>query len=78
MAMKGAYQQIAWVIGVSAVLIALLAVWYNFAHSPATTPPTEATQATSSEAAPSPLTLEEQERINPDNVNAMNPVAVMT
>jgi cyclophilin family peptidyl-prolyl cis-trans isomerase len=77
MAMKGAYQQIGWVIGVSAVLIGLLALWYNFAHSPTPTAQ-DATQATTTEAAPSPLTLEEQERINPDNINTMNPVAVLT
>jgi cyclophilin family peptidyl-prolyl cis-trans isomerase len=78
MAMKGAYTQIALLLVGSAFLVALLVLWYNFAHSPATIQSTEATEPAAEEVAPSPLTLEEQQRINPDNVNAMNPTAVMT
>lgn len=78
MAMKGAYQQIIGVIISSAVLVGLLMLWYNFAHTPATPPTTDATEEVAAEVPPSPLTLEEQERINPANINDMNPVAVLT
>lgn len=67
------YQQIAGILIGSAVLVGLLALWYNFAHSPATPTAPESALET-----PTPLTIEEQERLNPENINPMNPIAVLT
>lgn len=76
MALKNAYKQIGLVLVVSAVLIGLLVVWYNFAHDPASTP-TPANDQTE-EQPPSPLTPEEQAVTNPTDVNTMNPTATLT
>jgi peptidylprolyl isomerase len=71
--MHGAYKQVGFMIGVSAVLIALLVLWYNFAHVQTSVEP-----IAPEETVLTPLTLEEQEVTNPTNVNDMNPIAVMT
>lgn len=86
MAFKGAYQQISLVIIASAAIIGLLALWYGFAHSPASVPAEPAIETTESATTtadtvvtpPTPLTLEEQTRVNPENINPMNPIAVLT
>tara|TARA_B100000508_G_scaffold99396_1_gene78020 strand:+ start:1591 stop:2301 length:711 start_codon:yes stop_codon:yes gene_type:complete len=69
--MKGAYKQIAIALGGSAVLILLLVAWYNFAFDQAPAAPIGADETVS------PLTPQEQLVTNPENINAMNPVAVM-
>ena len=74
--MKTAYKQILLVLGVSAFLLVLLLGWYNFTNDVPATPMT--TEQSEAEDIVTPLTPEEQSVTNPENINTMNPTAIMT
>ena len=73
--MPGAYKQVLLVIGTSILLIGLLMLWYEFTTQP---PAPELELESLTEEPIAPLSLEEQNVINPEDINTMNPVAVMT
>lgn len=72
--MKPAYKQIAIVLGGSALLVGMLVLWYSFAHSPSATVPEEVVQA---DEVVTPLTPQEQQITNPEDINNMNPTATV-
>lgn len=70
-----AFKQVLTVIVTSGVLIGLLVAWYSFTRE---VPAPEVFLEEDTEAFLTPLTSEEQQVIQPENINTMNPVAVLT